>query len=96
MAEGALFLLWASFVAAGCAALMSVVYALQPRLRFAWASRRAAATVTVDSLAGPCTAAFADIGRDRHAECVDGGDVGDRRVGDAFDCAEPCPVQQSV
>jgi len=44
MAEGALFLLWASFVAAGCAALASVLYALQPRFRFAWASRRVAVT----------------------------------------------------
>ncbi len=48
MADGALFLLWASFVAAGCAALVYVAYALQPRFRFAWSpvwtSRRAIAT----------------------------------------------------
>ena len=44
MAEGALFLLWASFVAAGCAAFASVVYALQPRLRIAWSPRRVEAT----------------------------------------------------
>ena len=44
MADGALYLLWASFVAAGCAAVFSIVYALQPRLRFAWAPRRVAAT----------------------------------------------------
>ncbi len=35
MADGALFLLWASFVAAGCAAFASISYAIQPRLRFA-------------------------------------------------------------
>ena len=44
MADGALFLLWASFVAAGCAAVAYVVYALQPRLRLAWSPRRVLAT----------------------------------------------------
>ncbi len=40
MADGALFLLWASFVASGCAALVYIVYALQPRLRLPGAPRR--------------------------------------------------------
>ena len=44
MADGALFLLWASFVAAGCAAVASVLYAVQPRFRLVWTSRRVAAT----------------------------------------------------
>ena len=44
MAEGALFLLWASFVAAGCAAVAYVIYALQPRLRQVVAARRVPAT----------------------------------------------------
>ena len=44
MAEGALFLLWASFVAAGSAAVTSVLYAVQPRFRLVWATRRVAAT----------------------------------------------------
>ena len=51
MADGALFLLWASFVAAACAAVTSIVYALQPRLRFAWVPRRVA--VTEPSLPSP-------------------------------------------
>ncbi len=44
MADGALFLLWASFVAAGCAAFAYVLYAVQPRLRLAWIPRRVVAT----------------------------------------------------
>ena len=44
MADAALFFLWASFVAAGFAALASVLYALQPRLRWSLAPRRVVAT----------------------------------------------------
>ncbi len=44
MADGALYLLWASFVAAGCAALVSIIYAAQPRLRLVWAANRVPAT----------------------------------------------------
>ena len=44
MADAALFLLWASFVAAGFAAVTYVLYAVQPRFRLVLASRRVAAT----------------------------------------------------
>ncbi len=44
MADGALFLLWASFVAAGCAAVSYVLYAVQPKLQVSWVPRRIAAT----------------------------------------------------
>ena len=44
MADSALFLLWASFVAAIVAALASISYALQPRLAAAFAGRPVVAT----------------------------------------------------
>ncbi len=44
MADSALFLLWASFVAAIVAATVSILYALQPWLAAAFASRPVAAT----------------------------------------------------
>ena len=44
MADGALYLLWSSFVAAGCAAVVSILYAVQPRLRVVWATNRVPAT----------------------------------------------------
>ncbi len=44
MDEGAIFLLFASFVAACCAALASIVYALQPRFRLAGTARQVPAT----------------------------------------------------
>ncbi len=44
MEDGALFLLWASFAAAICAAVVYILYAAQPRLTRAFAFNRAAAT----------------------------------------------------